>query len=245
MQALDNVTHGIVETRMVHRCSYGGNRPLFYFQIRFMKLSWAEKIVGAILGVLAIASLLLYFFKFHGELSDASSDWSSFANYLSGIWMPLLTICNVWLFYKLTSNVERNTNNRHVEELKHLQKSFKCQLMNDEIIRLIDIVSESFELHKSGKLYDSSKVYRANCYVEAFYRNKQELFPSIVENKKVFDDLQRNLGSLAGTLGGNSRLEGEKIYKDDVLAITKSLQCVLDILNKDFNAESDHALSRE
>ena len=66
-----------------------------------------------------------------------------------------------------------------------------------------------------------------------------------MENKKVFDDLQRNLGSLAGTLGGNSRLEGEKIYKDDVLAITKSLQCVLDILNKDFNAESDHALSRE
>lgn len=210
-----------------------------------MKLSWAEKITGAILGVLAIVLLLLYFIKFHGELSGNPSDWSSFANYLSGIWMPLLTIGNVWLFYKLTSNVERNTNNRHVEELKHLQKSFKCQLMNDEIIRLIDIVSESFELHKSGNLYDSSKVYRAKCYVEAFYRNKQELFPSIVENKKVFDNLQWNLMSLAGILGGNSILEGKKIYGDNVLDITKSLQCVLDILNKDFNAESGHALSRE
>lgn len=44
----------------------------------------------------------IYFFTFHGSISDDSNVWSNFGNYINGLLTPLLTIINIAVFIELT-----------------------------------------------------------------------------------------------------------------------------------------------
>jgi len=150
-----------------------------------MRLKVWEIILLTFLAFVIIVCIILYFCLFNGQLSENSADWGNFGSYISGTIVPLLTIINIWLFYKLTVAVENNTNKRSVkskvteaqvlitnmrvrqyEELRRLVNDAKPDLYNGrynatkihEIKKRLMEVDSSF-LYKTNNLEDESFLF--------------------------------------------------------------------------------------
>ena len=89
-----------------------------------MKLSTREVAYMAIICVVLISIIVVYVFNFGFGLSSLSTDWANFGAYVSGLTVPLLTIANIYVVYKLTIAVENKNRERAVG-----QKMFESQVI--------------------------------------------------------------------------------------------------------------------
>ena len=80
-----------------------------------MRLTIFEKIMLLILSIGLLACIIAYICMFNGRLSNSSADWGNFGSYINGTVVPILTVINLWLFYKLTVSIENNTNERAIK----------------------------------------------------------------------------------------------------------------------------------
>ena len=86
----------------------------------------------------AIASVVaftfgLYFYTFHGRISDDSSVWSNFGNYINGLLTPLLTIINIAVFIELTIAIYQLEEQRSEKALENEREVLLMQLRKQEI----------------------------------------------------------------------------------------------------------------
>lgn len=89
-----------------------------------MKLSTREVAYMAIICVVLISIIVVYVFNFGFGLSSLSTDWANFGAYVSGLTVPLLTIANIYVVYKLTIAVENKNRERAIG-----QKMFESQVV--------------------------------------------------------------------------------------------------------------------
>ena len=89
-----------------------------------MKLYTREVAYLAIICVVLISIIVVYVFNFGLGLSSLSTDWANFGAYVSGLTVPLLTIANIYVVYKLTIAVENKNRERAIG-----QKMFESQVI--------------------------------------------------------------------------------------------------------------------
>ena len=89
-----------------------------------MKLSTREVAYLEIICVVLISIIVVYVFNFGFGLSSLSTDWANFGAYVSGLTVPLLTIANIYVVYKLTIAVENKNRERAIG-----QKMFESQVI--------------------------------------------------------------------------------------------------------------------
>lgn len=75
----------------------------------------------------------IYFFTFHGSISDDSNVWSNFGNYINGLLTPLLTIINIAVFIELTIAISQLEEQRSEKTLEKEQELLLMQLRKQEI----------------------------------------------------------------------------------------------------------------
>ena len=75
----------------------------------------------------------IYFFTFHGSISDDSNVWSNFGNYINGLLTPLLTIINIAVFIELTIAISQLEEQRSEKALEKEQELLLMQLRKQEI----------------------------------------------------------------------------------------------------------------
>ena len=75
----------------------------------------------------------LYFYTFHGRISDDSSVWSNFGNYINGLLTPLLTIINIAVFIELTIAIYQLEEQRSEKALENEREVLLMQLRKQEI----------------------------------------------------------------------------------------------------------------
>ncbi len=75
----------------------------------------------------------IYFFTFHGSISDDSNVWSNFGNYINSLLTPLLTIINIAVFIELTIAISQLEEQRSEKALEKEQELLLMQLRKQEI----------------------------------------------------------------------------------------------------------------
>lgn len=103
---------------------------------------------AAILLFLAIA-LGIYFYMFHGDLSEDSYIWSNFGNYINGFLTPLLTIINIIVFIELTIAISKIEDHRSEKALENEKKLLLMQLRKQEL----DIF-----VKQTNRIYDGNTI---------------------------------------------------------------------------------------
>lgn len=113
--------------------------------------------------VLLIISFVVYFFVFHNGLSDDHEKWASFGSYIGGIGSIIVSIS---LFY-YTYTVDKNRN--RIER-------------NNQILRLIEIVSESLILMNKWKKLSVDLSYTTE------FENGDEKHSRMIEEKELLEN---------------------------------------------------------
>lgn len=77
------------------------------------------------IAIVTVIILIVYLATFNKGVSANTSNWDLFLTLYNGIIITLLTIANIWVFYKLTIAVEnRNETRRIKNKLNDAQKIF-------------------------------------------------------------------------------------------------------------------------
>lgn len=150
-----------------------------------MKLKAWEKFGCIIVGVLMVMSIIVYVCNFEFRLSTLSSDWGNFGAYLSGTIITLLTVVNIWLFYRLTLIVEDKNSERAIKNKVYETQGVISQmrmkfyedirpLINDIKLELYAIdncpYTKLLELKKRLLEIDSSLLFTTGINTESFMR---------------------------------------------------------------------------
>ena len=132
--------------------------------------------------VIAIASVIVlvvgfYFYHFNGSISQDSSSWSNFGNYINGVLMPVLTVINIYVFIKLTTEISKleerrsenamsKENERIEREMQHEREMLLLQLRKQELDvfikqmnRIFDNSSDSISIESLQQVSDYLKSF--------------------------------------------------------------------------------------
>lgn len=94
-----------------------------------MKLHKLISVTIISLILIQIIPLIIYLYHFKGGFfSDNSSDWGSFADFLSGSLNPVFSTINIIILITITYKVQEWDNNRNEKSLKHQSSVFKNEL---------------------------------------------------------------------------------------------------------------------
>ncbi len=224
-----------------------------------MKLKTWEIIGCVIVGVLIVMSIIVYICNFGFRLSYNSSDWGNFGAYLSGTIMTLLTVINIWLFYRLTlivenKNSERNTKNK-IYESQGVITQMRMRLYEDVRPLINEVKSDIYvnrftqsrltELKKRLMEIDSSLLFRSNISSPSFLKNNtEEVLKTIqtIESPRYRSGDEENLiKKLDGYLYQmefyiiTQSIKDADVYKyimSNSKNIDSTLNCVCDIANQ-------------
>ena len=96
-------------------------------------------LIVVIFGICLIA-IIIYILNFYNKkISDDTSDWAIFGDYIGGIVNPLVAIINVLVLIYLTLLVEKNSEVRNKQNILEQKKLFELNLMNKAIEELNEI----------------------------------------------------------------------------------------------------------
>ena len=138
---------------------------------------------------------------FNGRLSNSSADWGNFGSYINGTVVPILTVINLWLFYKLTVSIENNTNERSIKakvaEAQTLISNIRIRQYED-IRKLINDAKPSllmgayprpciYEIRKKLMEIDCSFLYKDNNLEDHSF-----LFPLTEQITKDISNIEHN-----------------------------------------------------
>ena len=101
--------------------------------------------VCAIIGLLELAMIVIYFVVFNGGISSTNQDWDTFIQIFNGVIMTVLTAVNIYVFYHLTVVIEDKNQERAVKEKVFEAQSVITQMrvkQYEEVRTLIyDVIS--------------------------------------------------------------------------------------------------------
>ena len=132
-----------------------------------------------------VMSIIVYVCNFEFRLSTLSSDWGNFGAYLSGTIITLLTVVNIWLFYRLTLIVEDKNSERAIKNKVYETQGVISQMrmrLYEDVRPLINEVKSNIyvnrftqsrltELKKRLMEIDSSLLFRSNISSPSFLKN--------------------------------------------------------------------------
>ena len=201
-----------------------------------MGITKIEKITACILTIISISVIILYFNKFHYGLSSDQQDWGNFGAYISGTIVPILTIVNIWVFYRLTSAIDRHDEERKQKDLNHQRKIIVAQFRQKELDNIANILNSVFAETSREKI--SQSIVNATWRIEGLIR-QVSIFPIMVDNsvKKEVLELLNLLNELGQPYGLNSPIPLTDVflpknYKDTVIKYLSAKNKVINILQE-------------
>lgn len=224
-----------------------------------MKLNKWEKIAGICIAGLSFVLISVYFLNFSLGLSSDSSDWGNFGSYIGGAITPLLTLFNIWLFYKLTIVVEDKNSERDIRnkiyESQGVITQMRMRLYEDVRPLINEVKSDIYvnrftqsrltELKKRLMEIDSSLLFRSNISSPSFLKNNtEEVLKTIqtIESPRYRsgdeENLIRTLDSYLYQMEFyiiTQSIKDADVYKyimSNSKNIDSTLNCVCDIANK-------------
>lgn len=147
--------------------------------------------------------LVLYFktftgnFSTIGNLSTNTNDWQLFYQLANGTIMMVLTAFNIWVVYKISTSVEKNTSEREVkarlfeaqsiitqmrirqyENIRDIVKKLQVQVLNGKVIQ-----ADVYELKKALMGIDNSFLFKNDNIKDPIF------FDDLI--KKICDDFDK------------------------------------------------------
>ncbi|EQB1746947.1 hypothetical protein I5403_15890 [Citrobacter farmeri] len=146
--------------------------------------------------IISLAPLSVYFYQFHGELSNNQTDWSSLGSFLSGTSGTLLSACSIFaLIYTLHITLKNNekTHNLTMESIKNNERQIK-NMEREFSLKLFESYIDAFNSILEKKIYSINKkniVPQEDFIKEAYRRLLNDLWSmlsnTIPENRRGFD----------------------------------------------------------
>lgn len=142
------------------------------------------------IGVLfAILFIFSYFFWFRDGISRNTADWGNFGAYYSGVLMPILTVVNIYVFIKLTREIELERRNREEVQAQNreaeLQKQREMQMAElrfEEVKNLNNVLEATFKSITKCETELPPTITNATKTISNFMYNFGTLFP--IEEKR-------------------------------------------------------------
>ena len=127
--------------------------------------------------ITSIITMVLFFYKFHGNLSEDISDWSAFGDYCNGVLTPLLTIINILVFVKISKAISDIDERRSDKEKQFQKELILMQFRKQEIDELNETLKKSLVLELKDNMLDATYpiTYASTC-LEEFLNTKLILF---------------------------------------------------------------------
>lgn len=150
-----------------------------------------------------VTLLVLYFktftgnFSTIGNLSTNTNDWQLFYQLANGTIMMVLTVFNIWIVYKISTSVEKNTSEREVkarlfeaqsiitqmrirqyENIRDIVKKLQVQVLNGKVIQ-----ADVYELKKALMGIDNSFLFKNDNIKDPIF------FDDLI--KKICDDFDK------------------------------------------------------
>ncbi|EAP9727147.1 hypothetical protein D3W73_20090, partial [Salmonella enterica] len=101
----------------------------------------------------------VYFYHFHGELSNNQANWSSLGSFLSGTSGTLLSACSIFaLIYTLHITLKNNekTHNLTMESIKNNERQIK-NMEKEFSLKLFESYIDAFNSILERKIYAINK----------------------------------------------------------------------------------------
>lgn len=150
-----------------------------------------------------VTLLVLYFktftgnFSTIGNLSTNTNDWQLFYQLANGTIMMVLTVFNIWIVYKISTSVEKNTSEREVkarlfeaqsiitqmrirqyENIRDIVKKLQVKVLNGKVIQ-----ADVYELKKALMGIDNSFLFKNDNIKDPIF------FDDLI--KKICDDFDK------------------------------------------------------
>lgn len=101
------------------------------------------------------AILATYFIKFSGGISDNTDNWTLFISICNWGSMSLLTGLNIWVFFQLTSLIEKNEAKRFVENKLSRTEDAIWELRTNDYKRLREYATElKIDIYTNNRFED-------------------------------------------------------------------------------------------
>lgn len=113
--------------------------------------------------VIAIASVIVlvvgfYFYHFNGSISQDSSLWSNFGNYINGVLMPVLTVINIYVFIKLTTEISKLEERRSENAMSKENERIEREMQHEKEMLLLQLRKQELDvfIKQMNKIFDNS-----------------------------------------------------------------------------------------
>lgn len=137
-----------------------------------------------LVGIVASLTTIIYFVRFHGELSEDQSVYGTFGDYIGGVLGTLLTLISIIYIYKTyKSQLGIAAQQQKLLELQQFETTF-FNLLNNQ---------RSILMTSSGRFYDMTKIP----YDKIIYKNYQFIKKVVEELKLRMSDFEYDLEYLS------------------------------------------------
>ena len=127
---------------------------------------------GGIVLILCLVVVGVYFYEFHGMLSDKAETWGAFGDFVGGICSLFLTAMNIWIFYELTKTIAKQDSEREQDKQEYEKLKQRVLIQSEEMQDFSDIVNELFSSisHEAGMC----KIRDIDIFPELVHRLEQK-----------------------------------------------------------------------
>ncbi len=183
-------------------------------------MKYLNKRRSLLMGLIVVITMLLCLLAIH-----ANQFWVEFITIFNGIMMPLISMVNVYVFYKLTKIAsEMDASRLKIDKERH-DRELLMQFRNKEL-DLFDRISSSALLYEAN----DSSWHSMMLYIESFYTSKLPLFALkkdsvLAQNIKAFQD--------AICANYNKIQNGERIDSGVILDLLRQKNAIISTLQID------------
>lgn len=99
-----------------------------------------------------------YFYHFNGSISQDSDSWSNFGNYINGVLMPVLTIINIYVFIKLTTEVSKLEERRSENAMSKENERIERGMQHEREMLLLQLRKQELDvfIKQMNRIFDNS-----------------------------------------------------------------------------------------